>query len=165
MDMMMKNQMNGVKWVSCGLLCCVAVGLMGCGKDKKKKNRHSGGSSQQAAEVVKPVVAPTMDDARVLDAVLMGVVVEVVSEVRGRLEMSTGDDELMGEVTGKHPRLRCMVPAGQPIYKITFEPADGSLGTQRTFFTETAQKKVYIQISSGGAGKQALTFKRQTMPF
>lgn len=159
----MKN--NLLKLLSLGLVLCLGLCLSGCGKDKKKKRRSSGDSGAAVENVIAPVQAPAMEDYRELAEEMEGVILEVVSGVPGKLEVLTEQDELMGASSGKKPRVRCVVPAGQPLYKINFEPADQSMGTQRVFLTETSQKKSYIQISSDRGGKDIWVFKRQQKPF
>lgn len=148
--------------LSLGLVLCLGLCLSGCGKDKKRKRTRS---EEGVENTVIPVQAPTMEDYRALDEVMDGAVLEVVSSVAGKLEILTESDELMGEVNGKKPRIRCVVASSQKLYKINFEPSDQTMGTQRLFFAETGQRKVYIQITRGGRGETPLLFKRQNKPF
>ena len=111
-------------------------------------------------QVPERIQVPPMDDIRVLGELIQGQVLEVFSDVPGKLEILTDSDEFMGLDTGDQPQLSCRVPTDQKAYKINFEPADGTLGTQRIFFHEPGQKTTHIQISRGKDANDTILFSK-----
>jgi hypothetical protein len=163
------------------LLVCLVLLATGCGGDKKEHpgESNSAGSAEESQTTANPdsganqtgqaamatVKVPPIEERRLLPEVVTGTELEVVSTVPGKLEILSQSDESMGTVEGEKPWIRCMVPGSQNMYKVNFEPAGDSFGTQRIFPLPKGRKKTYIQITPSSKSKNAWIFKQQQEPF
>jgi len=170
----LKNK-HSVRYLWIGGICFICFLFIGCEKKRHRYRHHSSETSNTPTEELKTSThpktsqsqtkAPAIEDTRTLPPLItQGMNLEVSSTVSGTLEVLDAKDEVLMHATGKRPQLRCQIPASSKHYKINFEPADQSMGTQRMFLIDPQLKKTSIQISLNNSSQSSWIFKRQHTP-
>ncbi len=146
----MKTSNNYIKCIFKGVLICLLLLVTNFISDASRSLIEVGNTvpSEAVQKIPKKVKVPGMGDYRSVNKITQGIFIEISSTVPGILEAITESDESMGVATGNNPRLNCVLPMGEQLFKINFEPNDNSMGTQRIFFIEPNQKIIRVKISA-----------------
>jgi hypothetical protein len=123
----------------------------------------SGGGATPSA--VATVSVPSMEEIRELTIIEPGTAIEVVSLTAGRIQVLDDKDEILAEVTGETPWIRCHAALAQTLYKVKFQPANGALGIQRVFALRMGQANSYVRIFANPKAPAKIGVKQQATPF
>ncbi len=108
---------------------------------------------------------PAMEEIRELPTITPGAALDVISLMAGRIQILDDKDQILAEMTGQTPRIRCHAAASQTLYKVRFQPADGRLGIQRVFPLTLGQTNAYVRIVASPSSPAKILLKQKTMPF